>query len=290
MAVALVLLSHGAGCESTRRGLSALQIGCDPSEVTVGDVRHAMLTSYWTAMCRGQSFLCHWEDESSTTTTVTSRGDVAIGTTRGSSRVVCVHSLEQPSVGSDTAGAELLLADLPFSEREVVRRVSEASSCEPRDIVTRRAPNVGRATAYAVRDCHGAEGTCVVLDDEVSCRVTRSAPAPAEPTPGTRGVERPEVLRVLESLQPEVRACAEGSSDGGILLLRLQINGDGTAIFLGTDPPTRDAARSRCLRELVATMRFRATGAPPIELRSNPFRVGGPSDDAAPDAPAEPQP
>ena len=63
-------------------------------------------------------------------------------------------------------------------------------------------------------------------------------------------------------------------------MLRLQVNGDGTALYLGAEPtPSADVAR--CLRELTGSLRFRATGGEPFTLRSMPYQVReAPQDEA----------
>jgi hypothetical protein len=95
-----------------------------------------------------------------------------------------------------------------------------------------------------------------------------AAPAPA-PAPAAEAVPVPaaEAVAVIDAIGSEIAGCvsANRSVAPPSLALRVQVNGDGSAIYMGGEPAPA-AALSRCLRELVATLRFRATGAAPTVI------------------------
>jgi hypothetical protein len=101
-----------------------------------------------------------------------------------------------------------------------------------------------------------------------------SHPAPARP------LERSEVLRVLLfQLRPGVRECLAAlpsAPSSPSVAIRMQVNGDGRAVYLGTDPEPSPAL-AECFRGVVGTLRFRASGAAPITVLSPPYPAGEPA-------------
>ena len=69
-----------------------------------------------------------------------------------------------------------------------------------------------------------------------------------------------------------MQLCTKGA--GAAVKLKLQVNGDGSVNYLGTIP-TAPVEASACLRKLVATIRFRSTGADPFtaEFAIEPLEV-----------------
>jgi len=92
-------------------------------------------------------------------------------------------------------------------------------------------------------------------------RVAQGSSGAANGRPAKISAE--EGNRVLKGAAPEARLCSKGLA--GPLKIDLQINGDGSTIYLGAEPePPVDA--SACIRKLFGTVRFRATGAPPFTV------------------------
>lgn len=108
--------------------------------------------------------------------------------------------------------------------------------------------------------------------------------SPTAPEPqGVAPLTPNEVLSVLQSVEAEARACI-GLNGPPEVSIRFQVNGDGSAIYLGTEPAAPPEAAS-CLRRLFHGLRFRATGSPPLQLNSPPLIFEQP-----PEPPSFPEP
>ena len=103
-------------------------------------------------------------------------------------------------------------------------------------------------------------------------------------TPGAKRITAIEAGSVLRAAKTEVIRCVESEeTPPSAIKLRAQVNGDGSALYVGAVPaPSADA--TTCLRELVGALRFRATGAGPIIFNCN-YRI--PSGRDVPDSPSE---
>jgi hypothetical protein len=133
---------------------------------------------------------------------------------------------------------------------------------------------VGGDTVYNLVDVGGANGS-----SSISATIARQLGGPSWPNGAESSVAgegtpitRDEGMAVLSAALPEIRACVVGGDAPPSITLRLQINGDGSAIFLGATPAA-PAGVSRCLRELISSLRFRATGARPITVTTPPVEL-----------------
>jgi predicted mannosyl-3-phosphoglycerate phosphatase (HAD superfamily) len=94
--------------------------------------------------------------------------------------------------------------------------------------------------------------------------------ASPRPASATAHVTSSEIRAVSSSARAEVVQCAQ--ADGlQQVTLRIQINGNGSAIYLGAEPEPQ-AGVVGCFRQIVNTLRFRETGAEPITIRQ-PYTI-----------------
>ena len=157
-----------------------------------------------------------------------------------------------------------------------VKCVMRREKCVQR--MKRLACRAGGDTAYVTSETTD-QGNMII--NATLARVLGKARPAAPQAPGFGGpavagdgtpVSRPEALAVLQTAGAEVTACAQSSNPPPALTLRVQVNGDGSAIFLGAEPsPPADVIG--CLRGLVGSLRFRATGAPPVVFTTPPYQI-----------------
>lgn len=121
------------------------------------------------------------------------------------------------------------------------------------------------------------EGECRGLSDE------SAAAAPAQ-----QPVTRQEVLAVISSAEAEARACM-GETPPPRVQIWIQINGDGSAIYTGTEP-TAPAETAGCLRRLVAGLRFRSAGGEPLTVATPALVFERPVEGVAPEEPDPEEP
>ncbi len=77
-------------------------------------------------------------------------------------------------------------------------------------------------------------------------------------------ISQEEGHRILKAAEPEMARCIKGAP--APVRVEIQINGDGSTIYLGSQP-TIAVEQSSCLRQLFNTIRFRATGADPFPAK-----------------------
>jgi hypothetical protein len=120
-------------------------------------------------------------------------------------------------------------------------------------------------------DACGQPYICTTAPGRTDCEAAASQRSQAPVAPSSGALARAEVLGILSSAEAEARACVTNAgSPPQSLNIRMQVNGDGSALYMGTTPAAPAEAAS-CLRQLVSTLRFRATGGAPIAVTSPPL-------------------
>jgi hypothetical protein len=138
----------------------------------------------------------------------------------------------------------------------------------------------GADTVYGFHE--GMQGDFVVISATIAKRTgdetgpprsSSEAPAALSDPPAARPASpiwQDEGQQVLRSVRAEVVECLTESDRMPSLTLEVQVMGDGSAIFFDASPlPSGEA--TRCLRELIQTLRFRVTNADPVTITSLPF-------------------
>lgn len=243
---------------------AARHIDCASSEIstTLTTPNDGFGNFVWLAQCRGREYRCQQR-----------------GGGNGPAIITC-----QETESSQVRTASVVAAD----------RLALETSC-PRDqirLVEQGEWTRGGETAYRFEACGGTY-VCSSGPGGTDCEVAQQAPASAASSPAASQandsrLSREEVIGVIGSAEAEARACI-GDDPPPQVSIRFQVNGDGSAIYLGTEPDA-PAEAAGCLRRLIGELRFRATGGEPFTVNSPPLVFHQPASDGVNDGGADSEP
>ena len=232
MAAGLSLLTACGPSERWLLNRTTPNVRCGTSPLTIGPNARTdgMGNVWWTASCAGRTYSCR-------------QRKVADG--------IYPNSCEETESSIERTTAKMAI------DRVVLETGCNRNKVK---IESQSEWSQGGRRAYRVFAC-GKRFVCSPTRDTagVDCEPATLTKAPDKrgPTP----VSRAEGYRVLKAVEPEMRACLKQSE--AAVKVGFQVNGDGSAIYLGASP-TPPVEVTSCLRGLFNTVRFRSTSADPI--------------------------